>query len=518
MSSLELYLPLALALFLLARWQTRLSRTPASSLPLPPGPPSTPVIGNLFDTTNEKPWLLYDEWFNKYGDIVHINVLGQPIVILGSKRRTFDLFEKRSSKYSDRVRLPMLNELSGWHFNFAFMSYGPWWRRHRRLFHKYFHPNTVTQYQSIQTRESHAFLRRLFDTPDDFLHHIRQTFAGTIMDITYGIRIHGADDPYISIAEEAFTSLRIASVPGTFLVDLCPALKFIPAWLPGASFKRKAARWEAVNHTMVHMPFDAVKRNLETNDAAPSILRDMLTSLPEALSAKELAEEETIARNCAGIAYAGGADTSTISVQVFFLAMAMHPEEQRKAQKELDFVCGGSRLPMFSDRGALPYINAIIKEVVRWQPASPLAIAHACSVDDEYDGYFIPKGSIVVGNTWSILHDPQEYPEPDRFLPNRFLKADGSLNDLIQDPYTAVFGYGRRVCPGRYLGDSSLFSVVSSVLAVYDILPPVDKGGQPMNLEAKMTSGLLSYPEPYKCIIQPRSTTAKHLLSRLEVK
>ena len=125
--------------------------------------------------------------------MIHLNVLGQHFVILSSLEVITDLFEKRSSNYSDRKHMTMLNDLyvspsfhlggflkntnrgrMNWSMSMALMPYGPWWRRHRRLFHEYFHPNAVTKYQPIQRQEVQAFLRRLLDTPDDFLHHIRQ--------------------------------------------------------------------------------------------------------------------------------------------------------------------------------------------------------------------------------------------------------------------------------------------------------------------------------------------------------
>ena len=56
----------------------------------------------------------------------------------------------------------------------SLMPYGLWWRKHRRLFHEYFHRNAVTKYQPIQKQEAQALLRRLLVTPDNFLHHIRQ--------------------------------------------------------------------------------------------------------------------------------------------------------------------------------------------------------------------------------------------------------------------------------------------------------------------------------------------------------
>ena len=124
--------------------------------------------------------------------MIYFNVLGQHFLILGSYERTTDLFEKRSSNYSDRMRLPMLVELyvldsfhlklyekkscfrAKWDFSFGFMPYGLSWRRHRRSFHSFLNVNAVSKYQPIHRREVHAFLRRLLDTPDNFLHHVRQ--------------------------------------------------------------------------------------------------------------------------------------------------------------------------------------------------------------------------------------------------------------------------------------------------------------------------------------------------------
>ena len=125
--------------------------------------------------------------------MIYLNVLGQHFVILNSLPVITDLFEKRSSNYSDRNHMTMLMELyvshsfrlkeyvkntdrcrMNWSISIAHMPYGLWWRKHRKLFHEYFHRNVVTKYQPIQRQEVQAFLRRLLVTPDEFFHHIRQ--------------------------------------------------------------------------------------------------------------------------------------------------------------------------------------------------------------------------------------------------------------------------------------------------------------------------------------------------------
>lgn len=76
--------------------------------------------------------------------------------------------------------------------------------------------------------------------------------------------------------------------------------------------------------------------------------------------------------------------------------MGMYPQVQRKAQEELDFVVGPDRLPTFEDKGSLPYIEAIILECLRWMPVLPLGVPHRVLIEDEYRGYRIPKGTIIM--------------------------------------------------------------------------------------------------------------------------
>ena len=86
----------------------------------------------------------------------------------------------------------------------------------------------------------------------------------------------------------------------------------------------------------------------------------------------------------------------------FFLAMALYPEVQKKAQQELDAVVGSERLPDFSDRPSLPYVNAIVRELLRWHPATPMGVPHRILADDEYNGYTIPAGTTVFVNIWYV--------------------------------------------------------------------------------------------------------------------
>ena len=82
--------------------------------------------------------------------------------------------------------------------------------------------------------------------------------------------------------------------------------------------------------------------------------------------------------------------------------MTLFPDVQRKAQEEIDLVLGPGQLPRVRDRTRLPYIDAVVKEVLRWHPVAPMGIPHASSEDDTWEGYFIPKGSLLMPNIWCV--------------------------------------------------------------------------------------------------------------------
>lgn len=123
--------------------------------------------------------------------------------------------------------------------------------------------------------------------------------------------------------------------------------------------------------------------------------------------------------------------------------MVLNPGAMKKAQEELDRVVGRERLPEFSDKDDLPYIDAVVKELLRWNPPIPISVPRRVSQDDTYRNYSIPAGATVIENIWAVLHDPTIYNDPETFNPDRFLK-DGEINPLVYNPEDRVFGSGRR--------------------------------------------------------------------------
>jgi cytochrome P450 len=99
--------------------------------------------------------------------------------------------------------------------------------------------------------------------------------------------------------------------------------------------------------------------------------------------------------------------------------------------------------------------------------------------------------SFLVRRIRAILHNPDLYPDPEAFKPERFLNEDGTLRD---DPViTLAFGVGKRICPGRHFVDSTLFIVISSVLSVFNVAKAKDKNGReiPVNVATSFESSIV---------------------------
>ncbi|RPD62674.1 cytochrome P450 [Lentinus tigrinus ALCF2SS1-7] len=487
-----------------ARWQAR-----SHGRPLPPGPKCLPLVGNIFHMRKPELWKAHRELCKTYGDIVYVPVLGQSIVILGGPQSIFDLLDKRSAVTSDRQR-SVLIPLSGQDFNIAFMPYGSWWRHHRREFTHHFLPVVNAGHLEAQRQSSLLFLRKLLKDPARLCDHIRYTFSASIVKVTYGIDVAEHDDPNIALMEKTLEGFQAFS-PGRFLVQYLPILQHVPTWWPiVGSQLQELKSWRTAAREVKQAMYSKTQESLLHGEGTESVLSGLLDKLGENGRAVSL-EEQEIAKNVCITAFEGAADTAFSTLQFFFQAMSLYPEAQKKAQAELDIVVGPDRLPDHSDKAALPYVNALLKETLRWQNVVPMSLPHYTTEDIEYRGYFIPKGTILSPQTWACTHDPEAYPEPERFLPDRYLHQ-GQLNADVRDPTDFVFGYGRRVCPGKYFAETALFINVAMILHVFDITPPLDEHGNAVVVEPKLAGSFLLYPEDCRCTIKPRSPLAASLI------
>ncbi|KAJ7714913.1 cytochrome P450 [Mycena metata] len=436
-----------------------------------------------------RPWEACMEWSKTYdSDIIHLNLAGTSVVVLSSLEATEMLLNKRSSIYSDRPSLPMVGDLMGWNFALVFMKYGEEWRTHRRLFNQEFNMGAVPKFHHAERVAAHAL------TSDSAM------VGEVIVSVAYGIDVLPVNDPYVALAEEAAESAAGAAVPGRFFVDSIPVLKYVPEWFPGADFKRVAREGRLLSQAIKEIPFAETKRRMVTGDAKSCFTANALRELE---SGDKYYQESTV-QNVAAMMYAAGADTTTAALSTFFLAMLTNPDAQKKAQQEIDSVVVRGHFSDFGDERQMPYVAALVKEVLRWRNATPLGAPHFLEVEDMYRGYRIPAKSIILANIWAISHDERMYPDHDDFKPERFL--DGKLDDPSRNAQPA-FGFGRRICPGRHMATSSIWITVVSILAMFDITKEIGEDGQPIEPSYEYGGGLIFPPTillPSLVITPPR--------------
>ncbi|PVG03918.1 cytochrome P450 [Serendipita vermifera] len=365
-----------------------------------PGPKGVPILGNIGDLPKEDDYLVYAEWAKKYGDLIYLTALGQPIYLINSFNTATELLDKRAMIYSDRPGSVMANELVGWKLSPALISsISPKFPRYRKLFHMALRKERVRELAPLQEKSTFTMLKLLLDTPDDFAKHIRYCIGAVITKLTYDYDMKQDNDPYVDLAEKVADNFSQSAAPGAWLVDIFPWMRYIPDWFPGAKFKRLAKEWKAMNELMLSMPYNQVKAQMAAGTHRGSVTSRLLTLRDDEPLTEE--EENRIMWVLAGI-YIGGADTTVSALTTFVLAMVLYPEVQRKAQEEIDRVIGTDRLPLMKDRPQLPYVEALFKEVLRWHPIAPLGVPHRLTKEDTWNGYTLPAGSTIITNIWAM--------------------------------------------------------------------------------------------------------------------
>ncbi|OAQ67966.1 cytochrome p450 oxidoreductase [Pochonia chlamydosporia 170] len=467
-----------------------------SRLPLPPGPKGLPIIGNIFSLPpNGVPE--YEHWLkfkDLYGPISSITVLGRTLVILHDRKAVDELLEKMSTKTSSRPENTFSN-MSGFNRFVVNMQYGAQWRQHRKVLHQYLGTEKLARrFDDVQDMESRRLLLRLLTSPENLVQHFKTEAGAIILRATYGYAIEPhSPDPLVQAIEEMMNNLSKSTVPLSWAVDVIPALRFLPNFLPGTSFKQTAKEAYAINDLVTDVPYQFVQQEMAKGAHRPSFVSSSLTENKHS-NGKEGTDHdaESVIKVVAAIMYGGGADTTVAVLTGFVLAMILFPKVQQQAQEELDRVLG-DKLPDAEDQNNLPYVSAVVKEAMRWFPIAPVNTPHATDAEIQYGGYRIPKGSYILASTWWLLHDPQVYQDPNAFDPDRFLLRNEP------EPTNAMFGFGRRICPGRFVAEKSLFITIARLLSTFT----VRKGAG----EAKrvFTPGLIAHPAEFSYEITPRS-------------
>ncbi|KAL1706793.1 cytochrome P450 [Schizophyllum commune] len=443
--------------------------------------------------------------------------------VLRLSEAAIDLLDKRGANYCDRPDFILFNVM-GFRLTLSFLRWSPRFRMHRRLLQSALLKAKIAQYQNLQTREARRAVKSVVEHPEKWETALRRYAAAVVLGAGFGVSIERDDDPYVRMAEDASYALAHGGAPAGSLIDFFPFLQYLPSWLAPLQSLRFARKWHAAIRKIHEVPFAA--RQLEARTSA------LERGDPYEMSCEDI-------QGAAGAIFAAGQDTVSwcepastpgqcslvrqtwATLTVFVLNMVLNPDVQRKAQEEIDRVVGRDRLPSFTDRASMPYLDHVLLETLRWCPVSPLGVPHKSLEDDVYRGMYIPKGTlflsspllpiqttynhsetIVYANARAMCYDTRVYKSPEIFDPMRY--APESEGGRAEPPPVGHFGFGRRICVGRHFADATLWIIMATMLATLNFERVLDDDGQSVTPKVSLTAGLTSHPESFPCVLMPR--------------
>ncbi|KAL1721430.1 cytochrome P450 [Schizophyllum commune] len=364
---------------------------------------------------------------------------------------------------------------------------------HRRLVQNAFSKAESRKFTAIQENEARKLVRRILLNSKDWKRLMRLFSTAVIMQIMTGQEVKGPDDEYVRIAEDINNAISGGPPLGASGLDAFPWLKHLPGWCDPTRSTRYVRKWAHAIHDVQVVPYERVMKEIRAGSAKPSLVAVMV--LEEEARAQRgespLLTPERV-QGIIGAVYGGrwAMPLTTLSKTadtpvVFTFAITMQPEVQKKAKAELSAVLEPDRLPNLSDREHLPYIERVVQETFRLRVTFVAGVPRRAMEDDMYKDMLIPKGSLILTNSTAITHDERVYSEPWKFDPDRYLPKDqGGRGEPMTAPH---FGYGRRICPGRFTGENSVFIAIATMLHVLSFDKERDEEGNEITVNAETT-------------------------------
>ncbi|KAF8314251.1 cytochrome P450 [Clavulina sp. PMI_390] len=470
---------------------------------LPPSPGGLPWIGQAFEIPKFHSYLYYTELHKKLGDIYSLTALGQKFIVLNTYEVAFEVLGRHGVVHCDRPPNPYRSHFLGLANLITIRNADQDWKEARRLIQLVFSKESCrTNYAKDVAAQARGYVLRGIECVQDQNNGLLDVaLHKSILQSTYGI-ILDEEDPIVKNALLATEVASVSLLPTRYLVNLFPPLRYLPAWVPFQPWRAEAKEARKVLDPLTETPW---QRFLVDNAAGKAN-----DSVALSITSEQSSTNAHLLPTLASTNLIAGAETTLSVCRVFVLAMLLHPEVQSKAQQEVDRVIGHDRLPNIDDQPDLPYLDAVVKEVLRWRPVGPISVPTTPRKDDSYGEYLIPRGSIVIQNTWAISREENMYPNADSFNPERWLVANPPRH-----PHLWSFGIGRRICPGIAYAELTYTTFIMTLLATVNIIPALDKDGKEDYVDPNIltTGRLVNSPLPFSYRMSPRSEATVSLIS-----
>ncbi|TFY59192.1 hypothetical protein EVG20_g7882 [Dentipellis fragilis] len=466
----------------------------------PPGPPTLPIVGNLFALPRKHLHLKFTEWARQYGDVISVKAMHQTIIVINTPTLVKEVFDKRGVSSANRPASTLIDLLRPDGLNFGCSHHADnKWATMRKLAQGLLAKDSVKRFETIQHAETTQTMMDFLHRPEDWHLHTNRLVASLTLVMVYGKRAALPSSPdvrdFFHVNHRYMDALDFGKAPP---VDLFPVLKYIPKRFAG--WKRDLEEIKIFQEALYERLVCDVRARLDRGEENGSFMEEAIRH------AEEWGLETPQHLNFLGGTLLEGAENMSPAMQVVILCACAFPDEQRKAAAEIEDIVGTSRVPCMEDLEDLPYTRAFVNECSRFLPIATLGVPHEMVQDQIIDGILYPKDAVVIQNTWYMFHDERYFDKPDEFAPERFLRHPfGIKPGAMDDPArrdNLHFGGGRRVCPGVYLARTTLDLFVAYTFWAFKVSSPPDPAtGKPRQPDlTRIAGGLVARPYPFECV------------------
>ncbi|XP_032822975.2 cytochrome P450 2J4-like [Petromyzon marinus] len=461
----------------------------------PPGPRALPLLGNLGSLPTQEPGTALHKLSKRYGDVYSLLLGRELCVVINGFDAVRDALVNHAKEFAGRPWMAIVSKITQG-LGIITAGYNHSWKQQRR-----FALSTLRNFglgkKSLEEKinEEVAILVQTFrESGDTFDPHfsINNAVSNIICSIVFGNRFDYDDKRFRNLLHLFAENFRIE---GGWRGKICIFMPWLEDW-PGPHqliFR---------NADKVNLFFqERIREHRQTREAGQP--RDLIDAYLDEMEKESQDPESTFTDgnllNVVGDLFIAGTETSSTTLRWALLYMMAYPQIQERCQREIDEVIGGDRSPNTTDRANLPYTDAVIHEAQRMANVAPLGVLHSTTTDVKFRGYDIPKGTKVLLNLTSVLHDETQWKTPNEFNPDHFLDNTGQF--VKPDAFLA-FSAGPRVCLGENLARMELFLFFTSLLQRFKFHWP-DATSRPNFVAAE---GLSRAPVFYKLGVRPRDT------------
>ncbi|XP_077908773.1 cytochrome P450 2D17 isoform X2 [Ictidomys tridecemlineatus] len=471
----------------------------------PPGPLPLPGLGNLLQIDFQNMPSSLQKMRFRFGDVFSLQLAWKPVIVLNGLAAVREALVNHSEDTSVRPWRPIYE-----HLGFGprsqgvvMVAYGPAWREQRR-----FTVSTMRNFglgkksleqgkKSLEqwvTEEASCLCTAFANkagcpfSPKTLLN---RAVCNVISSLIYAHRFEYDDQRMAKILDimEDMLKEEFALVP--MVLNAVPVLLRIPG-LPGRVFPAQKAFMAMVDELLEEhrMTWDPAQPPRDLTDA-------FLAKVEKAKGNPESSFNDENLRIVVSNLFSAGMVTTSTTLAWALLLMILHPDVQRRVQQEIDEVIGQVRQPEMGDRDRMPFTMAVIHEVQRFGDLVPLGLPHSTTRDIELQGFFIPKGTMLITNLSSVLKDETVWEKPLHFHPGHFLDAQGHF---VKREAFMPFSAGRRACLGEPLARMELFLFFTCLLQRFSFSVPPGQA-QPSDYGV---FGTMVTPSPYQLCAEPR--------------